>query len=348
MKQSVPFTGLSLSGFCMQVSILLKSAVPLYEGLSVMAEDAADPREKEILTSMSDKLRMGFPFSEAVTEAGCFPSYVNQMVILGERTGTLDVTMEHLSRFYEKEYRLGENLRRAVAYPAIMITMLLVILFVLFTRVMPIFSGVYEQLGTSIPAAAQAAIRFGGILSGAALVFAAVMILAFFAIRLTSRPGQKNSLSERLLSAVKTHSSIARLSALRRFCSVMAMTLRCGMDMAEGCRMAASLVDNASVLPGVRACEKELEAGKAFYDSIEPSGLFSGFDLQMIRIGSRAGQLETVMRELEEDYDERSADALDSLIARLEPAIVSVLAVAVGLVLLSVMLPLAGILSSIG
>ena len=175
MKQSVPFTGLSLSGFCMQISILLKSAVPLYEGLSVMAEDASSPREKEILTAMSDKLRMGFPFSEAVSEAGCFPAYVTQMTVLGERTGTLDETMEHLSRFYEREYRLGENLRRAVTYPAIMIVMLLVILFILFTRVMPIFSGVYEQLGTSIPDAAQAAIQFGGILSGAALVFAAVL-----------------------------------------------------------------------------------------------------------------------------------------------------------------------------
>lgn len=161
MKQSVPFTGLSLSGFCMQISILLKSAVPLYEGLSVMAEDASSPREKEILTAMSDKLRMGFPFSEAVSEAGCFPAYVTQMTVLGERTGTLDETMEHLSRFYEREYRLGENLRRAVTYPAIMIVMLLVILFILFTRVMPIFSGVYEQLGTSIPDAAQAAIQFG-------------------------------------------------------------------------------------------------------------------------------------------------------------------------------------------
>ena len=203
-------------------------------------------------------------------------------------------------------------------------------------------------LGNSIPPAAQTAIRFGGILSGGALIFAAVLIAVFAVIRLTSRPGQENSLSARLLTRIKNRSSIARLAALRRFCSVMAMTLHCGMDMAEGCRMAASLVDNASVLPGVKACEKELASGKAFYDSIEPSGLFSGFDLQMIRIGSRAGQLETVMKELEADYDERSSDALDSLIARLEPAIVSVLAVAVGLVLLSVMLPLAGILSSIG
>lgn len=348
MKQSVPFTGLSLSGFCMQISILLKSAVPLYEGLSVMAEDASLPKEKEVLSSMSDKLRMGFPFSQAVAEAECFPAYVTQMTLLGERTGTLDAVMEHLSRFYEREYRMGENLRRAVTYPAIMIIMLLAILFILFTKVMPVFSGVYEQLGTSIPPAAQTAIRFGGILSGGALIFAAVLIAVFAVIRLTSRPGQENSLSARLLTRIKNSSSIARLAALRRFCSVMAMTLHCGMDMAEGCRMAASLVDNASVLPGVKACEKELASGKAFYDSIEPSGLFSGFDLQMIRIGSRAGQLETVMKELEADYDERSSDALDSLIARLEPAIVSVLAVAVGLVLLSVMLPLAGILSSIG
>ena len=82
MKQSVPFTGLSLSGFCMQISILLKSAVPLYEGLSVMAEDASLPKEKEVLSSMSDKLRMGFPFSQAVAEAECFPAYVTQMTLL--------------------------------------------------------------------------------------------------------------------------------------------------------------------------------------------------------------------------------------------------------------------------
>lgn len=94
MKQSVPFTGLSLSGFCMQISILLKSAVPLYEGLSVMAEDASSPREKEILTAMSDKLRMGFPFSEAVSEAGCFPAYVTQMTVLGERTASCIYTQK--------------------------------------------------------------------------------------------------------------------------------------------------------------------------------------------------------------------------------------------------------------
>lgn len=160
---SSPFTGLALSGFCMQISILLESAIPLYEGLKVMAEDSPVQREKEILTELSDKVRMGLPFHQAVREAGCFPAYVVNMSMLGERTGLLDTTMERLAVYYEKEYYLAENLRKAVTYPAMMILMLIIILFVLFTRVMPVFSGVYEQLGTSIPPAAAAAIRLGHI-----------------------------------------------------------------------------------------------------------------------------------------------------------------------------------------
>lgn len=131
---SSPFTGLALSGFCMQISILLESAIPLYEGLKVMAEDSPVQREKEILTELSDKVRMGLPFHQAVREAGCFPAYVVNMSMLGERTGLLDTTMERLAVYYEKEYYLAENLRKAVTYPAMMILMLIIILFVLFTR----------------------------------------------------------------------------------------------------------------------------------------------------------------------------------------------------------------------
>ena len=120
---SSPFKGLALSGFCMQISILLESAIPLYEGLKVMAEDSPVQREKEILTELSDKVRMGLPFHQAVREAGCFPAYVVNMSMLGERTGLLDTTMERLAVYYEKEYYLAENLRKAVTYPAMMILM---------------------------------------------------------------------------------------------------------------------------------------------------------------------------------------------------------------------------------
>ena len=347
-RNESPFSGLALSGFCMQISILLKSAVPLFEGLKVMSEDAPDPREQEILDDMSKKLRMGVPFHQAVKESESFPSYVENMVMLGERTGLLDSTMERLAHYYEKEYYLAENLRKAVTYPAMMIFMLLIILFILFTKVMPVFSGVYEQLGTSVPQAAAAAIRFGGILSGAALAAAVLLLAAAAILWMMGKSGTQSKLAASFLEEVKSRSSIASAAANRRFCSVIAMALQCGVKLDEAFEMAQALADNKSAEAKIELCKNGIASGKGFYDSIREADLFSGFELQMVRIGSRAGQLDRVMENLAEEYDRKASETIDNLIARLEPTIVSVLAVAVGLVLLAVMLPLAGVLSSIG
>ena len=84
---SSPFTGLALSGFCMQISILLESAIPLYEGLKVMAEDSPVQREKEILTELSDKVRMGLPFHQAVREHIRQPKGCDRTVRLSSQCG---------------------------------------------------------------------------------------------------------------------------------------------------------------------------------------------------------------------------------------------------------------------
>lgn len=346
--RDVPFSGLALSGFCMQISILLKSAVPLFEGLQIMAEDSPNPQEKEILTEMSKKLRLGIPFHQAVKESESFPSYVEHMVTLGERTGQLDTSMERLAHYYEKEYNLAEELRKAVTYPAMMVFMLLIILFILFTKVMPVFSGVYEQLGAAIPPMAAAAIRLGGILSGAALFTALFLTIAVLIFHFMGKKGSSSKLSASILNLINTHSSIAGNAARRRFCSTLASALQCGMKLEEGFQMAQLLADNRSIETKIELCKQEIAAGKGVYDSICKADLFSGFELQMIRIGSRAGQLERVMDQLAEEYDRKTSETIDSLISRLEPTIVCILAAAVGLVLLAVMLPLVGVLSSIG
>ena len=349
MKQtSSPYRGFVLSGFCMQLSMLYQSAVPIYEGLAVMAEDAATPEEKEILMSMSDKLRMGIGFSEAIKEAGCFPTYVEEMIVLGEQTGTLDVTLKGLSSYYEKEAKLAEGLRRALTYPAMMISMLFVILFVLFTKVMPIFTNVYEQLGAQIPPVTQAAIRIGGIASGIALIVIVLLAVSVTVLNLMNRSGKHLAPVESMIRSVRMKSSIPRMTALRRLCGTMSVALRCGLRTEEGLAMAEKLADHPTVEAQIGKAKDAVLDGQSFYDAVKDSGLFSGFDLQLIRVASRSGQLESILEKLADDYDEKSSDALDSMVARMEPVIVTILAVAVGLVLLSVMLPLVGILSAIG
>ncbi len=343
-----PFTGYVLSGFCMQASLLYQAAIPLYEGLEVMAADARSDEEKEILLAMAEKLRKGFSFTETVREAGCFPSYTEEMILLGEQTGTLDVTLNGLATHYEKETKLTENLRRALTYPAMMICMLLVILFVLFVKIMPTFTDVYEQLGAQIPPVTQAAIRFGGIISGLALVVIAVLAAVVLFVKFTTGSGKESKFADSIVNWINKKSSISRMTALRRFCDIISVTLRCGLRTDEGFALAERMVAHPEVIPQVQAARKSLREGNNFYTAVKNSGLFNGFDLQMIRVASRAGKLDTILAKLSDDYEEKAADALDSMVARIEPVIVTVLAVAVGLVLLSVMLPLAGVLSAIG
>lgn len=337
-----------LSAFCLQVSILLRSAIPLDEGLSVMAEDAVWEEEKKILIHMSEEVELGSPFSKVLEETKVYPAYVIRMAKLGEETGTLDQMMEALAEYYEKEYVLMKNIRSAVTYPVIMIFMLLVVLFVLFTKVMPIFEKVYEQLGAAMSPVSVAATRLGGIFCGAALALGILLALAACFTWLLSKKGKRFFFVERLILWVKRRSRIALATANRRFTSVLALTLHSGLDLDKGMELAAELVENPAVEEKINACREELEIGSDYYTSMKNTGLFKGFYVQMIKVGARSGKLDSVMEEISQSYEEDADTAIEGMVSRFEPTVVAVLAIAVGLILLSVMLPLVGVLSAIG
>lgn len=131
------------------------------------------------------------------------------------------------------------------------------------------------------------------------------------------------------------------------FTSVLSLTLRSGLEFEKGLELAGELAENDRIAEQVKKCEEKLELGESYYEALKETGMFSGFYIQMIKVGTRSGHLDSVMEEISNDYEEIADTAIDNMIARFEPTIVAVLAVSVGLVLLSVMLPLAGVLSAI-
>ncbi len=337
-----------LSAFCLQISLLLEAAVPLDEGLAIMAEDAGQQWEKEMLLSMAEGAELGEPFYQVLEDTGAFPPYVIRMAKLGQSTGTLDRMMLSLSEYYEKEFFLMRNIKNALTYPVIMVFMLLAVLFVLFVKVMPIFEDVYSQLGAEISGVARSAIRFGGVFSGAALAVAAALLLICSGFWVAWKLGQRISLVERLIRWTKTRSKIALAVSNRRFTSVLALTLQSGLELEKGLKLAAELAENPAVEEKIGVCSRMLEQGQSYYEAMKATGLFSGFHIQMIRTGTRSGHLDRVMEDISRDYEQQADTAIDNVISRFEPTMVAVLAVAVGLVLLSVMLPLVGVLSTIG
>ncbi|MCI8270622.1 MAG: type II secretion system F family protein [Lachnospiraceae bacterium] len=342
------YSGRELAAFCMQISLLLKAAVPLYEGLAIMAEDAVTEQEKEMLKTLSLDVELGDPFYTAMEKAGCFPFYVVRMAKLGQQTGTLDQIMESLSVYYEKEYIMMKNIRNAITYPVMMAAMLLVVLFVLFTKVMPVFEQVYIQLGVQLSPVSVAASRFGGIFSGIALLLFVLVALVALAAAIASGAGHAFSWVERLKDWVKRRNKTMLAVAGRRFTSVLALTLKSGMELEKGMELAQELVDNSRIAATIGECAAQLQEGTSYFEAMKQTGLFSGFHVQMIKVGTRSGRLDEVMNEISEDYEQQADASIDNMIARLEPTMVAVLAIVVGLILLSVMLPLAGVLAGIG
>lgn len=339
------YSGRELSAFCLQISILLKAAVPLDEGLYLMAEDAPTEEEKKLLHTMGEDVELGDPFFESLERTGAFPPYVVRMAKLGQQSGTLDQMMESLADYYEKEYYMMKNIRNAITYPVMMVGMLLIVLFVLFTRVMPVFEQVYAQLGVQMSPLSQAASRLGGILSGAALVVFVLLAVAVLIAAIAAGAGKELTIAHKLMERLKRNSKTALAAAGRRFTAVLALTIRSGMELDKGMELARELVDNGKVAEKIDVCSEKLQLGEGYYEAMKESGLFSSFHIQLIKVGVRSGKMDEVLQEISDDYEQQADASIDAMVARLEPTLVAVLAVAVGLILLSVMLPLAGILA---
>lgn len=337
-----------LSAFCLQVSLLLGASVPLDEGLRIMSEDAGSKEEKELLEGLAEEVELGEPLYSAMEQTHKFPPYVVRMAKLGHQTGSLEQMMEELSAYYEKEYIMMKNIRNAITYPVMMAGMLLIVLFVLFVKVMPIFEQVYAQLGVQLSPVSLAASKFGGIFSGAALVLFGLAAVLLAAAWLASRAGHSVSWMEHVKETIKRRNRTALAVAGRRFTAVLALTLQGGMDLEKGMELAKELVDNSRIAEKIDVCAEKLEDGCTYDDAMKESGIFSGFHIQMIKVGTRSGHIAEVMKNISEDYEQQADASIDQMISRLEPTMVIVLAVVVGLILLSVMLPLAGVLAGIG
>lgn len=347
-KFKIRYSARELSFFCRQIALLLGGAIPLDEGLYLMAEEANGEEEKRLLQWLGEEVELGTPFSQALEKAEVYPSYLVRMVRLGEETGTVDEIMESLGDYYRKEDLLAASIRNAVTYPVIMVFMLLVVLLVLFTRVMPVFENVYEQLGARMSPASTAAASMGAFFCQAALILGAVLILAVGAVWLAGKKGIRIAAAEKMKNKTKRKSLIAQASAKRRFTSVLALTLHCGLDLEKGMEMAGEMADNPLVEEKAKTCMERLETGEDTYTAIKDTGLFSGFYSQMIKTGIRSGSLDKVLEEISGQYEREAEERINRLIGRFEPTIVAVLSVAVGLILLSVMLPLVSVLSAIG
>ena len=313
-----------------------------------MQEDSPKGEGQELLSGMIRTMEETGSLYEALTASEVFPPYLCSMVEIGEQSGRLDDVMASLSEHYRREDEMAKNIKSAVSYPLVMLGMMIVVIFVLIVKVLPVFNEVFQQLGTGLGGISGTILSLGNTVSRYALVFvlvAAVIAGLFLYFAFTTKGRRQIRVFAR--SFLPTRKLMEKI-ACSRFASGMYLSLSSGLDTDQSLEMVSRLVDHPVIQEKIRNIQALILEGTSFADAVSQTNMFSGIYARMVSIGYKTGAMDDVMKQISVQYDEEIDSRMSDLVAKLEPTLVAILSIIVGLILLSVMLPLMGIMSNIG
>lgn len=341
-------TSSEISSFCAQMAMIIKSGISIQEGVSILHEDADNKEAKEILKVILDHVEVGEPLHMSLLASAKFPKYVIDMVEIGEQSGKLDEVLESLCDYYEREENMSQSIRSAVTYPLVMVMLMLLVIGVLIVKVLPIFNDVFLQLGGEMTGFAKGVMGIGNVI-GQYSVFILVVVFAVIALFILAKNTDKGSkILKRFGETFFATKKLTLKIASGRFASALSLMLSSGVDTEQALNMVEKLVDNESVHGKITQCREEVSMGNSFSDALAKSGIFTGIDARMLSVGFKTGATDSVMKKIADRYEKEVDMRLGNIISVLEPTMVAILAVVVGMILLSVMMPLMGIMSTIG
>ena len=337
-----------LSSFCDQIALMLSSGMTLRDGIEMLAEDEMKGNEKVHPYTNLYKVvdETGSLYVAMKENEEDWPSYMIEMVDIGEQTGRLEDIMNSLSTYYQREGRIRSAAVSAITYPLVLGVMLVVIIGILLWRVLPIFRRVLASLGVDSSSSGSVLMQIGSWAGWIVLGLIGLVVLCAIVIVILT----KTKLKDKTLSFLKNlfppvRKLTEKLSA-SRVAGILGLMMQSGFPMENALEMApAALADQESV-DKVRFIRDEMKKDQTFQEALAKSGLFADFYNRMVKVGAASGHEPQVMEKIAEIYEEQVEDGLDHLISIVEPTLVALLSIVIGAILLSVMLPMAGVLSS--
>lgn len=346
MKKAL--TNQELITFCDQFAMILSAGISPLEGISILSENAGTKEGQAILKTVYETLEETGSLCQSLASAEVFPPYFIHMIEIGEISGHLDQVTEKLAAHYRREESISASIKGAVTYPLIMLGMMLAVVGVLIIKVMPIFQQVFQQMGLSMSGLSGFLLNLGENLHRFAFVFLILILLiaaAFFYFTWTvsgrghfTRFLQKAAFSRKLFFQIEAG----------RFASSLSMLLESGIQPEESLSLIQKLCAHPLMRQKLEDLQQKLSQGEDFSDLLKKSGIFPGIYAHMIDVGFRTGSVQTALEKTSERCQETIDQKTQTLIGVLEPTLVAILCVIVGLILLSVMLPLMGMMSSMG
>jgi type IV pilus assembly protein PilC len=336
-----------VSVFCLEMAQAIKSGITVSESFMLLAEQIPTEPLKTALMNVYELTDAGEELSAAMKEQEIFPDHAIKMLAVAEQTGHTEAVFSELSIYYKRKSELKSSLRSAVLYPIVLLVIILAVFFVFITQALPIFSSVYSQIGAQMTPIAEFFMNLGVALSRCKwviLAIVAVIILFFVVAHFVPALHKKVSGAiTGIFSRGKTGKSIS----LAQLASVISLSVAGTRDIGEALELAIDFSKGSSFESGLTECLDAVTTGGSFARTAESVGLFEPMYCRMISIGEKTGSIDTMMKEISDRTQADMEKDIRKMTERVEPIAVVILSLCVGLLLLSVMLPLVGIMSAL-
>ncbi len=327
--------------FTRQLAVLLRAGMPLVDALAAVLEQVESKGLVKIVYQIRETISEGAALSVALAQhRRYFPKLYVNMVKAGESSGALEVVLFRLAEFMDKQLSLKRRVTSAMMYPTLMTVVGFGVLFFLMTYIIPTITKIFSQLNRALPAPTVALIGISNFLRSYWWAMAALLLLLLLLFGQYRRTEGGRARWDRLKLALPIFGKLNRKMAVARFARTLGTLTQSGVNLMDSLEIVKSIVDNRVIGRAIEDAQQSVRKGDDLASSLKRSNVFPPVVIHMIALGERSGQLEEMLINVADTFDDEVDTTLAGIVSLLEPTMIVIMAVVVGFIVLAMLLPI--------
>lgn len=326
--------------FTKQLSVLLKSGIPLLQALELLIEQF-EGRLKSIVISIKDGIKEGKSFADGLSKyPKIFDTIYVQLVRAGEASGKLEVILDRLVEYMERRAELQKKVKGALTYPIIQLVVVVLVIIGLLTFVIPTLTETLAAQGNELPLTTRILMTTSDFLLSYYLYIAIFIIVLVLVYRYWSKTPQGARTIDKIKLKVPIIKFFTRMGAVVQFSRTLGMLMESGVNLSEALDIVVKIIDNRVLKDALnKARENIIKQGK-IAEYLRQTEIFPPIAIYLLKTGEESGQLDLMLLTVAKNYEADLSEFSDSLASKLEPIMLLVMAGVVGFVVMSVVQPM--------
>lgn len=338
-----------LSVFCRQFVSMTKAGVTIIDALKMLGEQTENKKLQKAIVGVRVDVEKGEPLAEAFAKhPKVFPNLLVSMTQAGEASGSLDVAMERMAAHFEKAAKTKALIKKAMIYPVVLIVVAIAVMVVMLVVVIPSYTGMFNDLGTELPTITKIMVAASDFLKAYWYMVLAAVVAVIVLLKMYSKTNSGKHVFGKMALLIPAMKNLKQKEASSMMARTLSTLMAAGVPLTEAVGIVSNTMQNIWYKEALLDVKDQITLGVPLSQPLETCGLFPPMVYHMTRIGEESGNTEDMLTKLADYYDEEVEMAVQSLMAVMEPMIIIVMAVIVGVMVFAILSPMMSLYDSIG